>query len=300
MTVTAALRVVDVVGWLALAVFAGGVAFLAFLWPAGADVSRARRLLGGALGAGLLSSAFGFALVSAQLRAAGFDAAVDPHAWRDAVDLASGRAWAARTILWLLAVVVLVAMRGGPRVVGSWPWRTGAVATALGLVRSTGLASHVAQSRHTAVGAWADAVHLAAISLWLGGLVMLGAVVLPRRRVDELRTIVPRYSAVALASVSTVIVAGAVMGWDLVGSVHALLTSHYGHVLLVKLGVFAALIGAAYASKTWVQHRLDLAVVLRADRATVRPFVISVGVETVLAVAVLSMASVLVTSSPVR
>jgi hypothetical protein len=32
----------------------------------------------------------------------------------------------------------------------------------------------------------------------------------------------------------------------------------------------------------------------------VRPFVISVGVETVLAVAVLSMASVLVTSSPVR
>lgn len=300
MSVTGALRIVDIVGWLALAVFIGGVAFLTLLWPRGADVPRARRLIGGGLGFGIVSSLLGFGLAAAQLRAGGFDDAVKPAAWRAAIDVTLGRAWLARAIVWLLALVVVAALRGGADTVAGWPWRAGALAVALGLVRTTGLASHAAQSRHTAIGAWADAVHLTAISLWLGGLVMLGAVVLPRRQIDELRAIVPRYSLIALGSVTTVIVAGTVMGWDLVGSLHALFTSHYGHLLLLKLGVFVALMGAAYASKTWVQHRLDLAVVLRGDQATVRPFVISVGVETVLAVAVLSLASVLVTSSPVR
>ena len=300
MTVTAVLRGVDVVGWLALAVFAGGAVFLTFLWPDGAGVARARHVLSGALACGLLSSVVGFGLVAAQLQAGSFSTAVEPHAWRDAVDVSTGRAWIARTIVWLIALVVLAGIRLGPGVVGSWPWRAAALAIALGLVRTTGLASHAAQSRHSALGAWADAVHLAGMSLWLGGLVMLAAVVVPRRRVDELRTLVPRSSTLALASVSAIVVAGVVMGWDLLGSVHDLLTSHYGHLLLLKVGLFAALLAAAHASKTWVEHRLDLALVLHGDQTTVRPFVLSLGVETVLAVAVLSMASVLVTSSPVR
>ena len=54
----------------------------------------------------------------------------------------------------------------------------------------------------------------------------------------------------------------------------------------------------AQHSKAWVRHRLDVAVLLDGDRATVRPFVYSVAAEAGLALAILAAASVLVTSIP--
>ena len=43
----------------------------------------------------------------------------------------------------------------------------------------------------------ADLVHVAGMACWLGGLVVLCVAVLPRKDVDELRTVLPRYSALA-------------------------------------------------------------------------------------------------------
>ncbi|GAB3884710.1 hypothetical protein GCM10029964_046150 [Kibdelosporangium lantanae] len=77
-----------------------------------------------------------------------------------------------------------------------------------------------------------------------------------------------------------------------------LFTTGYGRLLLVKLALFAVVLGAAQLSKRWVSRRLDFAVVLRGDSATVRPFVYSVAVETVLVIAVLVAASLLVTANP--
>jgi copper transport protein len=71
-------------------------------------------------------------------------------------------------------------------------------------------------------------------------------------------------------------------------------------VLLVKLAIFALVLAIAQASRGWVAHRLDFAVVLRGDAATVRPFVYSVAAETTLVVFVLVAASLLVTASPGR
>jgi copper transport protein len=50
---------------------------------------------------------------------------------------------------------------------------------------------------------------------------------------------------------------------------------------------------AAFGSKTWVAHRLDFAVILRGESSLVRPFVLSVAVETALAVSVLAVAGFL-------
>jgi len=68
-------------------------------------------------------------------------------------------------------------------------------------------------------------------------------------------------------------------------------------VLLLKLAVFALVMLAAMKSKHWVQTALADAVAGH-RRTAVRPFAVSVAAETVLVMAVLAAASVLVTSSP--
>jgi putative copper export protein len=97
-----------------------------------------------------------------------------------------------------------------------------------------------------------------------------------------------------------IIGAGSLLAWQVVGSVHDLLHTSYGHTLLLKLALVTAVLALAQHSKAWVRHRLDVAVILDGDRATVRPFVYSVAAEAGLALAILAAASVLVTSSPGR
>jgi copper transport protein len=94
------------------------------------------------------------------------------------------------------------------------------------------------------------------------------------------------------------VIAGAFMSWQLVGSVHALTGTQFGHVLLVKLGIFLAVMGTAWVSRRWVQQQLTFAVVTDGDAELVRPFVWSVLAESALAMGVLAIASVLVNTNP--
>nr|WP_237557883.1 hypothetical protein [Streptomyces sp. SID5470] len=70
--------------------------------------------------------------------------------------------------------------------------------------------------------------------------------------------------------------------------------------MLVKTAVLGCVLLAAYASRQWVRTRLDLAVLLRGDAATVRPFGYSVAAETGLVLVVLAVTSLLVTADPGR
>jgi putative copper export protein len=143
-------------------------------------------------------------------------------------------------------------------------------------------------------------VHLTAAAIWLGGLTMVCLAVLPRRRPDELAVVLPRYSALAFTSVAAVVLAGAFMSWQLVGGLDELVGSRYGHLLLLKVAMFALVLVVARGSKHWVDRRLDLAVLSGGHPAAVRPFVYSVAAEVVLAVSVVTMASLLVATNPAR
>ena len=124
--------------------------------------------------------------------------------------------------------------------------------------------------------------------------------VLPRRLPEELGTVVPRYSRLAMISVGLIVTAGVALALQVLGSAGAVLHTGYGRLLLTKVGLVAVVLLVAQASRSWIAHRLDFAVVLRGDAATVRPFVHSVAAETVLVVFVLMAASFLVTASPGR
>ncbi|MGW4208042.1 CopD family protein [Lentzea sp. NPDC004789] len=278
--------------YLGTTLFIGGTAFIALLWPDGADTARARRLIGFGWLCGFAGTAAGLCFDAAWVAGRPPSAAFDPSVLVPLFDTPFGRVWFARVLLWLLALVVVADLtRRGARAARSLPWRVGATAVALGVLRTNGMTGHVMD-----LPGWGQAVvfaHLLMVCLWVGGLLMLLLAVLPARDRDVLAAVLPRYSRLAMVSVGVITAAGAVLAWRLVGSVDALLHTGYGRLLLTKLVLFGGLLVLGFASKTWVDRRLRVA-------ATTRGLVVSVAAEAVLAVVVLAVAALLVTTGPGR
>jgi putative copper export protein len=285
--------------YLGTALFFGGCGFIAFLWPAGARVLAARRVLVVGWLLGLFGTVSAIGLEGAWAGQLPPGQAVDPTVITQVLGLDFGREWVAKALLWVLAGVVLAdLLRRCEQAATSLAWRVGAGAIGLGVLRITGLTGHSGDTTYTAVAEVADLVHLAGMTLWVGGLAVLLFGVLPRRDPDELAQLVPRYSKLAMGSVLAVIAAGTVMAAQLLHGWGALFDTTYGELLLTKIVLLVVILFAAMASKGWVTHRLDFAVVLRGDSVTIRPFVLSVAVETALVLLVLVVASVLVTANP--
>ena len=279
------------------ALFLGGLAFLVLLWPEGAAARGARRVVTAGWVFGLLGTVAAIGLEGVWVTGG----PLNTDLLARVLDLDFGRVWFARALLWVLAGVVLVdLLRRGERAARSGAWRVGAGAVGLGLLRTNGMVGHALDAPRPLWAQLAGLVHLTGIVLWVGGLAVLLIGVLPRREPDELAHVVPRYSRLAMVSVALIVAGGLVLAWQVVGSVGAVLSTDYGHLLLVKLGIFALVLGIAQVSRHWVAHRLDVAVESRGDAATVRPFVYSVAAETTLVVFVIVAASLLVTASPGR
>lgn len=278
-----------VVGYLAAAVFLGGLLFVALLWREGADERRTRMMLGGSVTAGILAAVLGLWVDVERLPSTSTgDVLISDYA----------RATTGLLLFWVLAAVVLTALlREGSRAVRSAPWRVGAVVIAIGLIRTTGMTAHATHASTPWLGVAADFLHLTGVSAWLGGLLVMSIGLLPRRDLGQLAAVVPSYSRLAMFAVLAIVASGLVMLYQLAVPIQHFWSTHYAHVLLVKLCLFAAVMAAAMGSKRWVDRSLDRAVA-GGNTASVRSFATSVGVEAVLAVGVLSAASVLVTSSP--
>ena len=137
-------------------------------------------------------------------------------------------------------------------------WLASAGVLAVGLSLTPGLAGHAGTGIYTGFAIPADAIHVLAMACWLGGLVMLLAVVLPRTDPAELRQGINRYSALALGSIVALVVTGGFQAWRQVGSFNALRDTDYGKLLIVKLVVFAALIVAAAFSREVVNRRFRM------------------------------------------
>ncbi|MFL6022766.1 MAG: copper resistance CopC/CopD family protein [Marmoricola sp.] len=277
-----------VVGYLAMAVLLGGMFFVSVLWPVGARDRRTRAVLVSALLAGGASAVTAVYIAVHQ---------VAPLPFRDAVAQHFGRVSVALALMWLLAVVVVVALLQAPGAVRRPAWRIGALVVGIGLIRTTGMSAHGTQGSHATLGVLVDFLHLAAVSAWVGGLVVLLVGLLPRRELAEIERVVPRFSKVAATSVVLVLISGTLLAIRVIGSVGGIFTTHYGHVLLVKLTLVGLVLLVALVSKRWVEKTLAEAVSVGRNSA-VRSFMASVGAETALVVAVLGVASLLVTSNP--
>ncbi|KHD73329.1 copper resistance protein CopC [Actinoplanes utahensis] len=165
------------------------------------------------------------------------------------------------------ATVLLLAVAG----LATWPLTGHAVAVPL-----------------PAVTVAAGVVHMAAMAVWIGGLVTLAAFLLRGTNPRVLGVILPVWSRWAALAVLWLVVAGLVHAVVQLGRVSALWETDYGRLLAGKVAILAAVLAVAA-----VARRL---VVRRATGALRR----LVGVEVAAAAVVLALSSLLVQVDPGR
>ena len=334
-TVGAVYAVVRFAAYGALVLLVGGFAFVGLIWPAGAALPRARRLLWGSWAVAFVVTAVGIPVQGVYSAALPLSKVFSSTVLSGALDERFGRVWALRLVLLGLMAVVLMAMgrrassaggAGRPAAVPRPVLVAGGV-LALALLVTPGLAGHAATSDLVPLALTSDAIHLVAVSLWLGGLTLLVAAVLPRRRADELSAVVPRFSRIAFGAVIIILVTGTFQGWREVRSTTALTDTTYGRLLIVKVLLFAVLVGLGGLSRRFVQARYRLpaarlsfgpgAATLGGSRRpyrgdTPRPpggdpdseavagLRRTIGAETAIAVVVLAVTALLVNAQPAR
>jgi putative copper export protein len=158
----------------------------------------------------------------------------------------SGKVWLARQSYSAILVLILCA---GARKLTSINAIRGLTVLAVPLVASRSLTSHAVAVREDlwwAVGA--DALHLICTALWAGGLLVLWHALgrasdLSHPPLTWTEAIVARFSRLAFVCVTLLALSGLYQGWIHVGTLAILVQTAYGRVLLLKLLLFAAMLG---------------------------------------------------------
>jgi copper transport protein len=232
-------------------------AFVLLVRPAAIGIARLTQLLWASWAVLLVSTALSIGLQGVTASGLPLVDLVKPSVLSAVVDTRFGELTVLRLALLVVAIPVLVwgrprrgATRSRPP--SWWPAAVGVLSG--GLFLTIALAGHAGSGRWIPLAVSVDVVHLAAMCTWLGGLVGLLAVILPRHDVDELRQVVPRFSTTAFTCVVILVVTGTVQSYRQVGSLEALTTTSYGRVLLIKLGLVAGLVGVAAFSRALVRR----------------------------------------------
>jgi copper transport protein len=244
--------------YLATALAVGFVAFVLLCWRGGLQAPRARRLLVGAAVLGVVASVVG---ILAEGDVAGGTSFV--------LDTRFGHVWGARTIVWL--VFGALALGGAPLAALAAPAALLAIAPAL--------EGHSTTISPTALLIPLDALHVLAMSVWLGGLAALLFVVTGDRT-----PVLLRFSRMALAAVVTLAVTGTIAAIYLLTALSQLWETGYGRELLAKIALLVVLIGLGALNRRRLKAGRTIRDVVRA--------------EVVLIVAVLGVSGVLVDGVP--
>jgi copper transport protein len=154
------------------------------------------------------------------------------------------------------------------------------------------LAGHPTASPVPAITVLADGAHVAAVAVWLGGLVMLVGFLLRRAEERELSAILPVWSRWAATAVAVLLVAGTLQALVEIGTPKALVSTTYGQLVLAKVGLAGLVIGVAAFSRRQVRTQ---AMTGRPGRLR-RLVVAELGVTAV----ILAVAAVLVQTPPGR
>ncbi|MFJ5721910.1 copper resistance CopC/CopD family protein [Streptomyces sp. NPDC093149] len=125
----------------------------------------------------------------------------------------------------------------------------GGTVIAAGIAGTWALAEHASAGIQPDIAMPVDILHLLAVAAWLGGLVAL--LVALHRTPDIGATAVRRFSRIAFGSVLVLTATGIYQSWRQVGTWSALTGTEYGRLLLVKVGLVAALVGIAWFSRRW-------------------------------------------------
>jgi copper transport protein len=286
--VRVAASVAKYLGYAGLVLVIGPALVLAALWPRRLPRRGAIRLvwLGfGLVGAGALGTLY--AQAPAETGSSLFGVSFGDL--RRAADSELGAAIGAR-----LGVLVAVAALLPPVVAGGGgrPRKIALVLLGLAGLVTWPLSGHPLASPMPAVTALADVAHLAAMALWLGGLVMLFGFLLPRAGARQLGVILPAWSRWAAVALLWLVVGGVLQALVEVGTVRALAATGYGRLVLTKAALLTAVLATAFLARRMVARRTAPQQPNRLRRL--------VGVELAATATVLALSSVLVQTTPGR
>ncbi|MBS1879724.1 MAG: copper resistance protein CopC/CopD [Actinobacteria bacterium] len=205
----------------------------------------------------------------------------------------SGQAFTYSSFAWIAALSLIVAAWAYPR-------RREQLLAAAGAL-SLAIAFGLSWAGHPAVGGTlvliADYAHLLAAALWVGGLVALIALVASARsrpspeREALFRACLLRFSALAPGLVLVLAAAGVYVAIGELPSVSALLTSHYGILLVAKVAAFAVAIALAAYHRFHVVPRVAAGASLAGVRRTLAN-------EVLVLAAALALAAILSQTAP--
>jgi copper transport protein len=274
--------------YVSIALMLGGLAFLVIAWLPGllavADgdlqwqaASRAfakhqRQLLYASVLVGLLASVLGFLLQGASASGTSLWASVKGTILNDTLDSRFGAVWAARALDWLLLGGLLLLARAPRRSLlpslrpganepelSPSPPRALIVLLALGaayLAVAPALAGHASLESPVAVFFPVDVVHVLAASVWVGGiaclLLALPAATRELHGSDRSRLLLAtlaRFSPLALGAVVAIAITGVVQAYIDVRTLHGLLHSTYGALILVKVALLLMLISLGWINR---------------------------------------------------
>jgi copper transport protein len=312
------------VGFLGI-VLLGGLAFVVLCWPAGRTNPRARKLIWYGWWGTTIGAVLGLVLQGPYAAGTGLLDVLNSNLLKTTLGTTYGRMLCGRLILLgALAVLTVRILRTQSQAAEKSRARDEDLAAifGLGVLATYGGVGHAAAGSTPTLALLSDTTHLAAASVWIGGLVILAACLLPRRRTGELAEALPKFSRLALGCVAVLAVTGTYQAWREIWPIPALWSTSYGQLLLAKVIGFLLIVAVAYASREAVRRRYVRPVVhalsVREDEGPVgtlsepevaqalddgrmvRRLRASVGIELALGVVVLAIAAVLVAQAPAR
>ncbi len=267
--------VVRSLDYLSIALLVGGLAFLLVAWLPGLpameldpqqaqtrwlDASqgfarRLRLLLALAVVIGVAGSALGVLLQGASAAGVSLWSSLKNVILENTLESRFGQVWGLRAGVWLaLGGVLLLAGVSWPR-----PRRWMIIAIGLGaayLVCTPALAGHASTQSPVAVFLPTDVVHVLASSVWVGGIACLlfalpaaTRCLEPSERSRLLLGVLTRFSPLALGAVVAIAFTGIVQAYIDVRTVHGLLHTTYGTLVLVKTALLLCLIGLGWINR---------------------------------------------------
>lgn len=298
-----ALAVSRWVGFLGLVLMIGPVFFVVLCWPGGAADRRISRLVLTGAGAVLAGTAAGLLVQGPYVAGESLAKLTDTDLLSTTLGSTYGQASAVRVIAVLGLLFLLDALRRR----ASAPAFGAACAAVVATFISYAVQGHAVGASAWLLAVTSDTLHLTAMTTWIGGLVVLAVLLLRTSPAEQLAEVLPRWSRVALVSVALLTVTGTIQSLREVGSLDALTSTSYGRLLLVKLALFAGLLGLGNLGRVWIRRRYTMTVVHAYSEdgpaeapPDTRRLRRAVAAEAALGAVALAVTAVLVATTPAR
>jgi len=267
----------------------GSFALILFAWPEGVEYPVCKRFLRITwIFAALVTFAV-LVFTTAQLTGKGVTSSLSPNAWRELTQSLPGWGIVLRCVF--VGVVGLVAWNPerilDPGTQGLSIGSLVMMCAVFGIDRTGG--------RITVLGYLNASVHMLAVSLWFGGLVLLVRVVLIGSGDSDLVQAVRGFGRLAPRAIAVVVLTGIVSTYRYDG--FTLLSHAHGRILLFKLVVVGFMIYAMFTTRFFIGSRLARASTL--EIRTAAHLRRAVGSQAVAGVVVLGLTAWMMSTTPV-